>query len=188
MAYRQFERALLFKLGILVCCCGGCTAQKDAPPAGDVASLPAPLASPSAEAVNQYITKMRNDLYRSKSSVFNDIMQLSPDEGKVFWPIYENYKLELFGLGDVRVEVTEQFNNFSRNGKLSDTEASRLATAYFDYVEKRAALLKKYHGVIAEKLSPVRALQFTQIEDCVATLDDLLSDVELPLISAEKAQ
>ena len=186
MIQHQFERALLFSLGTLVWCCG-CAAHKDAPaapPAAGVASLPAPLASPSPEAVNQYITKMRNDLYRDKNSIINGVMQLSPDEATVFWPLYQKYKVELFGLGDVRVGVTEQFNTYSRNGKLNDTEASRLATAYFDYVAKRAALLKKYHGVIAEKLSPVRAVQFTQVEDCVTTLEDLLRDVELPLISA----
>src|SRR5687768_6461293 len=81
MIHRQFERTLLFSLGMLVCG-GGCTEQKAAPPAADVAPLPPPLATPSAEAVNQYITKMRNDLYHSKSSIFNDVMQLGPDEGK----------------------------------------------------------------------------------------------------------
>jgi hypothetical protein len=69
-----------------------------------------------------------------------------------------------------------------RDGRLSDAEASRLASEYFDFENKRLELLKRYHGLISERLSPVRAAQFTQIEHRVGTIVDLLIAAEFPLL------
>lgn len=180
---------------LLICVLlSGCAADNGtAPtPAASAASAQAPRAAAKArpnqsQAVDLYVAAIRDDLSRGKVGIITDAMQLNADEAKIFWPIYQEYEAELFDLGDARVEGIRQFVSAELSGTLDNARASGLATAYFGYEGSRLELLKKYHGIIAEKLSPVRAAQFTQIEHRVGTVVDLLIASELPLIHSAAA-
>jgi hypothetical protein len=111
------------------------------------------------------------------------VMRLNADEAKVFWPIYQDYESDLFELGDQRVAAIRQFAADIRDGRLTDTEATRLTDAYFDVQSKQLDLLKQYEALIAKQLSPVRAAQFTQIEHRVGTVVDLMIASDIPLLA-----
>jgi hypothetical protein len=181
MTDHRSKLVFLFALALIASGCASNEAASPAPAATPVASGAA-ANPPTATAVNQYVAAMRADLSRGKVRIINEVMQLSPQEAGVFWPVYQEYEAELFDLGDQRVEGIRQFVTAERGGKLDNAQSTRLATAYFEYEGKRLELLKKYHGLIAERLSPVRAAQFTQIEHRVGTVVDLVIASELPLI------
>jgi hypothetical protein len=143
--------------------------------------------TPSPEArkldpVYAYVDSVRSDLSSGKVQIINQVMRLSPEESKVFWPIYHDYEEELFNLGDQRVELTRRFVTAQARSALDNQQASAIADGWFKYEADRLELLKKYHKRIAEELSPVRAAQFTQIEHRVGTVVDLVLASETPLV------
>lgn len=140
---------------------------------------------PETSPVNAYVQQMRDELSRGKVGLINGVMQLNSEEAKVFWPIYQEYETKLFALGDRRIEVIKWFAGNQLGGALNDTEAPHLAKAYFEFESDRLELLKSYHDLIADQLSPVHAAQFTQIEHRVGTVIDLLIAAELPMIQQQ---
>jgi len=176
MIQKQLSVTVVLSLCLVVF---GCSAKTSNP----TATAAAKTARQSDPIVNAYVAAMRDDLSHGKVGIINNVMQLDDQEARIFWPIYQEYEQELFDLGDARVEGIREFVGDEKSGKLNNPTASRLATAYFDYETKRLELVKKYYGIISEKLSPVRAAQFTQIEHRVGTVVDLLIASELPLIT-----
>jgi hypothetical protein len=140
---------------------------------------------PRSDAVDAYVHALRADLSRGKVDIINEVMRLTPAESAKFWPVYQEYESELFELGEKRVELIRRFAAVQAKGNISQDEASTLADGYFDFEGQRVALVKKYYGILAQELSPVRAAQFTQIEHRVGTVVDLMIASEVPLIRVE---
>lgn len=132
--------------------------------------------------VNAYLQAMRADLREGKTGLINEVMRLSDEEDDVFWEIYREYEEEYFALGDRRLETIRKFVDVMKAGMLDDATAVRLARESLDQNEEMVALLRKYHARISEKLSPVRAAQFLQIENRVGTVIDLVVAAQIPLI------
>ena len=156
----------------------GCASNSQKTPAAPSATAPQ---LPRDPVIDAYVGAMRADLSDGKIHVINSVMKLSNDEAKLFWPIYQDYETESFELGDFRVDVIRRFAA-TQDGKLEARDATELAGKYFTFEQQRLDLMKKYHGIIASELSPVRAAQFTQIEHRFATVIDLTIAAEMPLI------
>lgn len=145
-----------------------------------VASAEAPL--PRDRVLDAYVHSMRDDLSRDKAALISSLMRLSAEEASVFWPIYRQYEKEMFQVGDLRVDALRRFATDYQAGTLDSAQASRLSAAFYAFEAARLDLLRCYDKVIAERLSPARAAQFTQIEYRIGTVIDLLIASELPLI------
>jgi hypothetical protein len=168
-----------------------CTSSKAPDPSPSMARL-VPKAAPTAgpmrdDRLHAYVDALRDELSRGKVGIVTDVMNLNAEESKKFWPLYQEYETELFELGDTRVAWIRRYAMAQQAGKLDDREAAELAKAYFDFEGKRVELLRKYHGLVAEELSPVRAAQFTQLEHRVGLVIDLMLACELPLIELKTA-
>ena len=131
--------------------------------------------------VRDYIDAVRIELFDGKVGLISGVMKLSDEEAEVFWPLYYEYELELFDIGDRRVELIEQFIAAHQTKVLDDIEAREMAAEWFKQGTDRLGLLKKYHELIANELSLLHAIQFLQIEHRVNTVIDLMIASELPL-------
>jgi hypothetical protein len=138
--------------------------------------------------LSAYVDSARRDLSDGKVTLINEVMTLSSEESAKFWPIYHAYEEELFALGDRRVEMTRQFLNAQSMRTFDDAAAAALAKEWFDVESQRLDLVKRYHDEIAEELSPLRAVQFTQIEHRVGTVVDLILASDLPLVRTDPAR
>ena len=136
--------------------------------------------------VYNYIDAVRNDLVDGKIGLILGVMELSDEEAEVFWPLYYDYEYELFDIGDRRVELIERFITAHQAKVLDDLEAKKMASEWFKQETDRLGLLKKYHELIANKLSVLHAIQFLQIEHRVNTVIDLMIASELPLFKLDK--
>ena len=130
--------------------------------------------------VRDYIDAVRIELFDGKVGLISGVMKLSDEEAEVFWPLYYEYELELFDIGDRRVELIEQFVAAHQTKVLDDIEAREMAAEWFKQGTDRLGLLKKYHELIANELSLLHAIQFLQIEHRVNTVIDLMIASELP--------
>ncbi|MHC4169277.1 MAG: hypothetical protein ACYSWQ_20200 [Planctomycetota bacterium] len=133
------------------------------------------------DVVQAYIDAIRAELSSGKASLINDIMQLSAKEADTFWPVYHEYETELFEIGDRRMELIERFVAAHKSKVLDDSQARTMADDWFKQSADRLELFKKYHGIIAKRLSPLRAIQFVQIENRVNMVIDIMIASELPL-------
>lgn len=131
--------------------------------------------------LRDYIDAVRIELIDGKVGLISGVMKLSNEEAKIFWPLYYEYELELFDIGDRRVELIERFIAAHQAKVLNDLKARGMAAEWFKQETDRLGLLKKYHELIANKLSLLHAIQFLQIEHRVNTVIDLMIASELPL-------
>jgi hypothetical protein len=151
------------------------------PPQGE--AKPAPAAQPPhRDSLRAYVDALRADLSNGKVKTINDVMKLSDEEAKVFWPIYKDYEDELFENGDRRVALIKEYTTLTASHALTDDKARELAPRWFEFQTQQLELLKKYYGILQDKLSPIRAAQFVQIEHRFALVVDLTIASELPLI------
>jgi hypothetical protein len=131
--------------------------------------------------VKAYVDAVRRDLGEGKVSLINGTIGLDDEEAKVFWPLYQEYETELFALGDRRLDLIDRFIAADQTEKLDDAEARKMAAEWFEQETARLALWQKYHGLIAAQLSPLRAIQFVQIEHRLSVVVDVMIASELPL-------
>jgi hypothetical protein len=168
-------------------CQGDAVADADSkPPSATLLSerVPSPEARRS-DRLYAYIESARTNLSDGKTQLINQVMRLSREESAKFWPIYHDYEEELFALGDQRVELSRRFVTAHSAGTFDDAEAAALSDDWFRIETQQLELLRKYDKRIAEELSPLRAVQFTQIEHRVRTLVDVIIASELPLVRTE---
>ncbi len=141
-----------------------------------------PSAGDAPDDLRAYIEILRSDLNSAKVRIINESLRLTEEEATVFWPIYRKYEAEFFGLGDRRLELTEEFAAF-QNAESRDPDQARLiADKWFALKEDRLKLWKKYYNKISKALSPIRAAQFIQIEHEIALYIDLSIASEMPLL------
>jgi hypothetical protein len=143
-------------------------------PAGLEVSGPDPLGS--------YILALRDELRSGKVNLITDVMNLSASEATVFWPLYHAYEVELFALGDRRLDLVGRFLTAYGDGLRDHRKAAEITAVWFELEAERLVLLKKYHGLFDRELSAIRAAQFVQIEHRVGTLVDLAVASEMPLV------
>jgi hypothetical protein len=141
----------------------------------------ATLASHQEDSVKAYIDAVRLELAEGKVSLINGTIGLSDKEAAVFWPLYQEYEIELFELGDRRLDLIDRFIAADKAERLDDAKAKKMATEWFDQETARLALWKKYHKLIADQLSPLRAIQFVQIEHRLSMVVNIMIASELPL-------
>jgi hypothetical protein len=138
----------------------------------------------SDDNLRNYLELVRSDMSSAKVAAMNNVMQLSDAEAEAFWPIYREYELELSRITDDRFALTKRFIASTEGGEFSGKEADEIALGFFDLLERRTKLWKKYHGRIKKALSPTRAGQFVQIENQIALFVDLNIAAEMPIIEA----
>ena len=136
--------------------------------------------------VKAYVDVIRAELSEGKVNLISDVLNLSDKEAEIFWTIYHEYEIELFEIGDRRLELIERFVAAHQGKVLGDSEAEAMAADWFKLSTDRIALFKKYHGIIAKRLSPLIAIQFVQIENRVNMVIDIMIASELPLFKHGK--
>jgi hypothetical protein len=65
---------------------------------------------PQRDSLRAYVDALRADLSNGKVKTINDVMKLSDEEARVFWPISKDYEDELFENGDRRVALIKEYS------------------------------------------------------------------------------
>ena len=131
-------------------------------------------------AQESYLELMRSDLRTQKTAVITAVMNFSDAEGKVFWPIYREYELELGKLTDGQVDLLKAYA--ASYDKMDDAKAKELATRWFKFQDDRMALRKRYFKKVESAMSATTAARFLQIENQIGLLIDIQIAQELPLL------
>ena len=141
--------------------------------------------APGSDNVRAYLEMMRSDTNATKIKLLNEVMQLTAEEAKKFWPVYREYEREQGDVGERKLRlIREFFTQFNEAGALNDASAKRLAPQWLQNAQDRLDLWKKYHAKISAAVSPLRAAQFLQVEHQLGLFVDFAIASEMPSLGA----
>ena len=122
----------------------------------------------SAEVESAYKTAL-DDLDQSRAleegrrrNVVGEVMDLTPDEEKRFWPVYTAYRGEMSALGERMARLVADYA--ARFGKLQDQDASAMTREYMDIDQKALDVKKKYLPKFDAVLNPKQVARFFQTD------------------------
>lgn len=93
----------------------------------------------------------------AKVAFFTQKLDLSADEAKVFWPLYNAYQKEQNTLRASRREQMISFRKVTEIDDLSDTEIQSLILNDFDFRQKDLNIEKKYYAKFKSSL-PIKVV------------------------------
>ena len=108
--------------------------------------------------------RIKQYLRQQKEALFIDIMDLTPEEAKRFWPLYNEYSEKKEKISSKRQAI----NNTLRRANIYNTEskeAEALSKEYVDLLTQETSLQQEYHRRFKTVLSPVKVLMIYKAED-----------------------
>ena len=127
-----------------------------------------------------YMELLRSDIKTETVAILTEVMELSDEEGTVFWPIFREYQLEKSKLGDRRIAQLRKYaENFDA---LTDDLAKDVADAYFKLENDQLKLEKKYFKKMDKALGANTAARFIQTMNHIGLLIDVQIAANTPLI------
>lgn len=160
-------RTLLVSVSLLVAMTVGGVPLRAQAPAGQAQSL------------EELFKVTRGELKARRDSALQTLVQLEGAEAKKFAPIVHEYDAEMTKIGEARLALMTEFGKVS--DKLTPDQARSFADRLFKLDDERTALRRKYYERIAQEISPVVAVQFTQLERQFETMGDLKAASVAPL-------
>ena len=117
------------------------------------------MGSGDALAQRDFIEQLRSDLRAEKVAVLSESMELEEAESEKFWPVYREYELELWKLGDRRLALLKRYAQEYES--LGNAEVKSIAQDWFELREdqlelERKVLRKNGKGALGVHRRPVR--------------------------------
>ncbi len=137
----------------------------------------------SSQAVAQgepFLELLRKDVQSEKVLLMTAALELTDEQGELFWPIYREYQLELSKLGDRRIKLIKDYA--ANYDAMTEEKAKELSKISFDLQDKQLSLLKKTHKNASKAVGPLMATRFVQVENQLLLLINLQIASEMPLI------
>lgn len=141
------------------------------------------LALPAASSAQgeQYLEMIRQDLQATKTAYMTEGMQLTEEQGEIFWPIYREYSTKLGGIGDRRIANIKDYA--AHYEKMTGEKATEIMKNSFKSRKAYIDLLEKTAKRVSKELDPVMAARFVQVENTLNLLIDLQLAGEIPLFA-----
>jgi hypothetical protein len=130
--------------------------------------------------IRAYVELLRADVKTKKTAIYTELMQFNDQQAAKFWPIYNEYDLELNKLNDQKLEGIKEYARTYTS--MTDDKANELATLALELENKRIALKTKYYDKIREQLGGIVAARFLQVENQILMVIDLQIASSLPIV------
>lgn len=107
-------------------------------------------------------------------------LNLSDEQGEIFWPLYNDYLADMNTLLDKQVKL---LNNFADNFEnMSDEKATEITNTYFS-IKAEENKIRSSHTKKMQKVLPAKTVfRFTQIENKLNAITNFDAAMEIPLI------
>ena len=114
-----------------------------------------------------------------RKAVFSQNMNLTDDDSKLFWPIYEEYEVKKSVTFETSLKnMMEIANNFEA---MTDEKATEIINSVMKKQLTDLKLLNKYQKKISKALGPKKAFRFVQIEEQITAIQRI-QVLEIPLL------
>jgi hypothetical protein len=102
-------------------------------------------------------SQRRNEIESYKIAYLTEKMDLSPEEAKVFWPIYKNWQNEQMALRKERSQKLISYRKIEEIENLSDAEVQTLLTNELNLKQRSLNIEKKYFNLLKARL-PIKTV------------------------------
>ena len=137
----------------------------------------AAISSDDAEKnLQAYVELLRKNVRQQKAEIMGSVMALSAEDSSKFWPIYQQYDVELTKLNEQRVDNIKEYAR--TYFQLTDEKADELIQRSLAYQKQRAELLAKTYDRVKQAVGAITAARFAQVEH------QLLLIIDLQIVSA----
>jgi len=137
-----------------------------------------PAAAQTASDMQILAQKIKAD----KKLVVAANMQLTEEEAKGFWPVYEAYQKDLAGLNKQLFGVVKNYADAYNTGMVPDETARKLMNAYLA-VEERELKMKRSYVPRLEKVVPgTKVARYLQIENKIRAIVKYELAAQIPLV------
>jgi hypothetical protein len=125
-----------------------------------------------------YVEMLQGDAEGKREAIVTELLQLSPADAKVFWPIYRAYDKERRALNAATAEAVQAYaRDFQQ---LTNAQADALLSKTFQVEGQRVDLKKKYYDQMKSALSATTAARFFEVDRQLQAIGDLQTFSVLP--------
>lgn len=103
------------------------------------------LMFPALLMAQKYTDRINDEIEAYKIGFLTQKLDLSADEAKIFWPIYNNWQKEQDALRKERIQKMINYRKIAEIEELSDTEIQNLIENSFSIKQRELNLERKYY-------------------------------------------
>ena len=109
-------------------------------------------------------------------------MGLTDDEGKKFWPLYDEYQKELEQVNQSIGKTIQEYADAFNKGPVPNDQAKKLMNDVLAIEDKEVNLKRNYADKIGQVLSATKTARYIQIETKIRALVKAELAKEIPLV------
>ncbi len=143
-----------------------------------ITSVPARAQDANAAGVAE-VQQLRAAAQKDKRGLVAQTLDLTSDEAKKFWPIYDAYQAALANYQRQRNTTLELF--VMQDKPLTNRYAKNLANELLGIEEQEIKSRRKMHNAVMKALPPKKASQYLQIEQKLRAVQAYEIAVAFPL-------
>jgi hypothetical protein len=145
-------------------------------------ALAALIALPSAAQTASDMRILAEKVKADKKLVVAANMQLTEEEAKGFWPVYEAYQKDLQKINQRLIGTVKRYADAYNKGPVSDEAAKKLINQAISVEEAEVRLKRSYVPKLEKVLPGVKVARYIQIENKIRALVRYVLAAQIPLV------
>lgn len=137
----------------------------------------APLVSHAQESVKTDEQIIIKQVQTDRRAIYAANLNLTDEESKVFWPIYDEFEASMKKVTDRRLAMLDRYA--AKYDTLTDADADEMLVARMKLDKEALELRQKYAKKVQKALPSVKALRYVQLQD---RIDNLLANQAYSMI------
>jgi len=121
------------------------------------------IAQPRGGMPGRLSPEKREKVEAMKVAFFTNKLDLTPEEAKVFWPVYNAYQDELMGLRETRRNEMFAMRDSTKN--LTDKDYEKIVDGEITFRQSELDLMKKYQPQLRKTLPIKKLAKLERAED-----------------------
>jgi len=113
---------------------------------------------------------LRDKIKADKKHLIAENLGLTEGESKVFWPVYEEYQIELASINQRLGKAVQSYAQDYNANTLTDDKAKALMTEALAIEEAEVALKKKYLDRLTGIIPATKAARYLQMENKIRAI------------------
>ena len=145
-------------------------------------SLSIVLALPAAAQTASDMKILADKVKADKKLVVAANMQLTEEEAKSFWPVYEAYQKDLAAINKRLFGAIKNYADAYNKGPVSDEAAKKLLNQAISVEEAELKLKRSYVPKLEKVLPGMKVARYIQIENKIRALVKYELAAQIPLV------
>jgi hypothetical protein len=109
-------------------------------------------------------------------------MQLTEEEAKGFWPVYDAYQKDLAGINKRLAGVIRNYADVYNKGAVTDESAKKLMNDYLAVEDSELKLRRSYVPRLEKVVPGVKVARYLQIENKIRAIIRYELAAQIPLV------